>query len=317
MNKQPKGLYLLIFAELWESFSFFGMRTLLVLFMIQQLKFTEAESIGIYALFTALVSLGGLRGGYCADRILGLRSAIFLGGGLIAMGHICLALQESSTMLFLGLSFIVVGTSLFVANVTAFVGLLYRENDPRKETGYTLFYAGINLGGFSAALLCGYIVQEYGWKYGFGLAAMGMLFGLAVLFKNRRLLQDKASAPERVSILSQIFCLSSTILLVPICMIILPMHEEVQFVFLAAVLTLAFGLIYRLRKHEAFKKILSSSNSFARDLEALLTIKLGSLLRGKRLNILFYTFNFGLNQESRPYNAGNKNIEFIKAFQLV
>lgn len=124
-----------------------------------------------------------------------LRSAVFSGGALIGFGHLCLSMEGTSSMFFLGLSLIVVGSALFSTNLKALVGQLYEENDSRREAGFTLFYAGINLGGFLAAVSCGYVAQSYGWHAGFSLAALGMFIGLGVLFKYCYLLKNRGGTP--------------------------------------------------------------------------------------------------------------------------
>lgn len=257
MNSQPKGIYLLIFTQMWERFSFYGMRTLLVLFMIQKLNLENAEAIGIYALFTTLVNLGGLAGGYLADRILGLRSAVFSGGALIGFGHLCLSMEGTSSMFFLGLSLIVVGSALFSTNLKALVGQLYEENDSRREAGFTLFYAGINLGGFLAAVSCGYVAQSYGWHAGFSLAALGMFIGLGVLFKYCYLLKNRGGTPPNISRRAAILCKGSLLASVILLVLFIQNHEFLLPILPIAGLVLISIVIYRSRNHEAFQKILS------------------------------------------------------------
>lgn len=203
--KQPRALFLLFLVEMWECFSYYGMRVLLVLFMIEKLKFSDAKAIGVYALYTALVELGAIGGGALADRILGFRKAIFLGGGLIVLGHLSLAFETSADLFFLGLGLVITGSCLFKSNIKALLGQFYEENDPRRERGFTLFYTGINVGGFLASILCGYIGQTFGWNFGFGLAALGMFAGLSLLVVFKRLLNDKGNSPSGITTLTQTF----------------------------------------------------------------------------------------------------------------
>lgn len=188
MNKQPKALYLLNFVSMWECFSYYGMRVLLVLYMVHQLHYREDKAFGMYALYTTLVELGSVVGGIAADRFLGLKKSIVIGGIIIALGHLSLTFSD---LFFLGLGFIIVGTSLFRSNVPAFLGQFYDEHDPRKERGYSLYYIGINLGGFLASILCGIVGEVYGWHAGFGLASFGMISGLIVLFMGRKIMLQK------------------------------------------------------------------------------------------------------------------------------
>ncbi len=196
---QPRALYLLFFAQMWECFSFYGMRALLVLFMIEQLHFADAQAFGIYSVYCALIEIGGIFGGRLADRLFGLRLSIFVGGWLIAAGHVTLLLSESNPLFFLGLGLIACGTSLFSTNISTLLGQFYGEEDPRREKGYTLFYMGINLGGLLATLICGWAAELYGWHIGFGLAAFGMFVGNITLMLLRNTLEDKGLKPQNSS----------------------------------------------------------------------------------------------------------------------
>lgn len=190
-NGHPVGLMYLFFAELWERFSFYGMRALLTLYLvslsIDQLGKEEADlkAIGIYAAYGSLVYATPLLGGWLADRFLGFRKAIFWGGILMALGHFVMAV-ENNTALFAALGLLIVGNGFFKPNISSFVGSLYRDNDPNREAGFTIFYLGINVGAFLSPLLCGYLGEKYGWHYGFGLAGLGMLVGLIFFWIGNR-----------------------------------------------------------------------------------------------------------------------------------
>jgi proton-dependent oligopeptide transporter, POT family len=164
------------------------MRALLVLYMIEGLHLTEVQSFGVYAVYTALVEMCVLMGGFLADKVFGLRRCIFFGGLLITAGHLCLAFTED---FFLGLAFIIAGSSLFKSNVKALLGSFYEEDDPRREAGFTLFYSGMNLGGLLAAVGCGFAAHYFGWHVGFGLAALGMVAGLIIFVVKREVLENK------------------------------------------------------------------------------------------------------------------------------
>ena len=186
MFGHPKGLFYLFFAELWERFSFYGMRALLTLYMVQEIFKAIAErdaaTAAVYASYGSLVYASTVIGGRISDKILGMRSSIFLGGILMSLGHFVLAIQNDIAF-FLALSFIIVGNGFFKPNISTFVGSLYEDGDRRKDSGFTIFYMGINIGGFVAPLLCGWLAAEYGWHYGFGLAGVGMLTGLIFFYK--------------------------------------------------------------------------------------------------------------------------------------
>jgi POT family proton-dependent oligopeptide transporter len=177
----PKGLFYLFFAELWERFSFYGMRALLTLYMVNviflELVERDFAAAAVYASYGSLVYASTVVGGRISDSILGFRKSIFLGGILMALGHFVLAIENDYTF-FLALGFIVVGNGFFKPNISTFVGSLYKDEDPRKDSGFTIFYMGINIGGWVAPLLCGWLGSAYGWHYGFGLAGFGMLTGL-------------------------------------------------------------------------------------------------------------------------------------------
>ena len=177
----PQGLFYLFFAELWERFSFYGMRALLTLYMVnvifEALSTRDYAAAAVYASYGSLVYASTVIGGKISDSILGMRASIFLGGILMALGHFVLAI-ENNMAFFLALAFIIVGNGFFKPNISTFVGTLYKEGDPRKDSGFTIFYMGINIGGFISPLLCGWLGQTYGWHYGFGLAGIGMLTGL-------------------------------------------------------------------------------------------------------------------------------------------
>jgi len=201
MFGHPKGLFYLFFAELWERFSFYGMRALLTLYMVQEIfkAITERDTATaiVYASYGSLVYASTVIGGQISDKILGMRSSIFLGGILMAIGHFVLAI-ENDIAFFLALAFIVVGNGFFKPNISTFVGALYEDGDVRKDAGFTVFYMGINIGSFVAPLLCGWLAAQYGWHYGFGLAGIGMLIGLVCFWSGIRnkVFGDKGLPPS-------------------------------------------------------------------------------------------------------------------------
>lgn len=173
----PRGLFYLFFAEMWERFSFYGMRALLVLYMTKKLLYTDEMSFGIFAAYMSLVYFTPLIGGLVADHYLGYRKSIVLGGIMMAFGHFFLAI-ETPLFFFGSLALIIVGNGFFKPNISTFVGTLYPQNDNRRDAGFTIFYMGINIGGAIAPLLCAWVAELYGWHYGFTLAGIGMLVGL-------------------------------------------------------------------------------------------------------------------------------------------
>ncbi len=178
----PRGLATLFFTEMWERFSFYGMRALLILFMAAAVKqgglgFTDKTATAIYGLYMAGVYLTSLPGGWIADRLLGQQRAVWYGGIVIALGHFTLAIPRKETF-FIGLILIVLGTGLLKPNASAMVGDLYPEGGSRRDAGFSIYYMGINLGGFVGPLVCGYLGQKVNWHYGFAAAGVGMVLGL-------------------------------------------------------------------------------------------------------------------------------------------
>ncbi len=202
MFGHPKGLFYLFFAELWERFSFYGMRALLTLYMVQEifkaLVERDTATAVVYASYGSMVYASTVIGGQISDKILGLRSSIFLGGILMAIGHFVLAV-ENDIAFFLALSFIIVGNGFFKPNISTFVGTLYKDGDVRKDSGFTIFYMGINIGGWVAPLLCGWLAVTYGYHYGFGLAGVGMLTGLIFFWSGikKNVFGDRGLPPNK------------------------------------------------------------------------------------------------------------------------
>ncbi len=176
----PVGLFTLFFAEMWERFSYYGMRSLLVFYMIKGfLGYNDGKAYGVYGAYTALVYATPFIGGILADRIMGGRQAVILGGILMAAGHLLMGV-ESTTPFYVALALLVVGNGFFKPNISTMVGTLYPANSERRDAGFTLFYMGINLGAAMSPLICGYVGETYGWHYGFNLATIGMLVGLFI-----------------------------------------------------------------------------------------------------------------------------------------
>jgi len=198
----PKGLFYLFFAELWERFSYYGMRALLMLYMVNEFftyitddAYREEVSFGIFAAYGSLVYATPVLGGMIADKFIGFKKSIMLGGILMALGHFFMAFYFKSDVLgfevstinhfffYAALALLIVGNGFFKPNISTMVGRLYPEGDDRRDSGFTIFYMGINAGAFLAPLVCGWLGYEYGWHYGFGAAGIGMIAGLLVFMK--------------------------------------------------------------------------------------------------------------------------------------
>jgi len=248
----PKGLIYLFFAELWERFSFYGMRALLTLYMTKQLLYSDEMSIGIYATYGSLVYATPLIGGFVADQLIGYRKAIILGGILMAIGHFMLAIEHP--LFFYGaLSIIIVGNGFFKPNISSLLGTLYEQEDNRRDAGFTIFYLGINIGGMVAPLLCAYLAEQWGWHYGFGLAGLGMLLGLVFFYRglNRQIFGEngKVAAPEKyqqkwVGLSRGNWVLVLSILAVPPIALLVRFHEYEHYLIGLVSLVILLVLIY-------------------------------------------------------------------------
>jgi POT family proton-dependent oligopeptide transporter len=198
-QEHPKGLYLLFFVEMWERFSYYGMRALIVLYMIQNLAFSTQKAGNIYGLYTGLVYLTPLIGGYIADKYFGQRKCISAGAFLMILGLSLLAFGPKSLFL-LSLFLMIIANGLFKSNISSVLGILYKDKPEKKDSAFTIFYMGINLGAFFSPLICGTLAIKYGYEYGFASAGIGMLIGL-VLYKclENKLLGDSGTYPINVN----------------------------------------------------------------------------------------------------------------------
>ena len=190
MNKsqsQPKAIYYVVALQIWEYFSFYGMRALLILYLTNQLKYNDTHAYELFSAYCSLVYVTPILGGYLADKVLGNRVAVMLGALLMVVGHMVLGASEIAPMfLYLSLAIIVCGYGLFKSNVSCLLGELYEPADPRRDGGFSLMYAAGNVGSIIAPIACGFAQEQYSWAMGFTLAAVGMLAGLVIFISGRR-----------------------------------------------------------------------------------------------------------------------------------
>lgn len=189
---QPRGLTILFLTQMWEMFSYYGMRTLLVYYMTKQLLFAQEKASLIYGSYTAMAYFTPILGGMVADRWLGKRNAVILGGSVMALGHFLMAFES---LFFVALGTIALGNGLFLPSLPSQINDLYASGDPRRGRAYNVYYVGLNIGGLMAPLVCGTLGELYGWHYGFGAAGVGMFLGLLIYIAGRRYLP--AEAPRR------------------------------------------------------------------------------------------------------------------------
>lgn len=241
----PKGLYVCFATEMWERFSFYGMKYLLLLYLTKYHLFSDSTGLNVLGAYAGLVYALPVIGGLIADRYLGTRKAVVIGGILLSIGHLLMAVEgeqavyyaagtvldsnlrladgtvlSAGTVLteaitkqdtaalkvfYLALAFIVAGVGFLKPNISVIVGKLYPENDPRQDSGFTIFYMGINVGSFFATLICGYLGETYGWKYGFGLAGIGMVLGLITFLYGQRYLRGYADPPDPEKLRAKMF----------------------------------------------------------------------------------------------------------------
>jgi POT family proton-dependent oligopeptide transporter len=202
----PKGLYMLFFAEMWERFSYYGMRALLIFYLTKHWLFSDGKANLIYGAYTSLVYITPVLGGYLADRYLGQRKAVLFGGLLLAVGHSLMAVEgvggqsdPTINVFWAALAFIIVGSGFLKANISVMVGQLYKLTDIRRDGAYTVFYMGINVGAAIGTILVGYLGETIGWGWGFGLAGIGMLAGLIVFVLGKKALNGAGEAPVPLS----------------------------------------------------------------------------------------------------------------------
>ena len=253
-NKQPKQLYLLFFAEMWERFSFYGMRALLLAYMVSQLHYDDPKAYAILGSYAALVYTMPMFGGFMADRFIGYQRAIIFGGILMTLGHFILALPYDWSF-FYGMAFIICGNGFFKPNVSSLVGTLYYENDPRRDSGFSIFYMGINIGAAGGGFLCAYVGTEINWHYGFGLAGIFMVLGLVVFLLGKKSLGTRGLPPDMEVLKKPVFAFikpehliyGGTLLVVPLVVTLFNQYQVMDYImfslgFIALTYILSVGI---------------------------------------------------------------------------
>ncbi|HSH66684.1 MAG TPA: peptide MFS transporter, partial [Bacteroidia bacterium] len=251
-GKYPKQIWWLFLSEMWERFSFYGMRGMLAIFMVEQLHLSEKESNLKYGATQAFVYALAFVGGLFADKILGFRRSIFLGGILMATGSFILAYNPQN-LFYIGISFTIVGCGFFKPNISTMVGMLYKKGDPRQDTGFSLFYSGMNIGGLFGGLLCIKVADDYSWNLAFSLAGIFMILGLTIFIFTQRILGPigktplmKGGLPIKKNIIYAVYGLS--VLMIPIVTVLVQNEQYTDlFMYTIGPATLLY-LAYEMRK---------------------------------------------------------------------
>ncbi len=246
----PNGLFVLFFSEMWERFCYYGMRALLTLYLVNQLMKGDSEATLIYGAYTGLVYAAAVLGGKLADKYLGYRLAIILGAILMAIGEFMI-LGGDDTWLLIGMGAIIVGNGYFKANISTIVGKLYEENDPRRDSGFTIFYIGINIGSLLATTLVAYVGQTYGYHYGFAMAGVGMLSALLIFWFGRHRYQaadgldirEEAKKPVFLGLNMVHLIILGSLATIPACFVLISKNEIMDYLLLGVFVWVAYSLI--------------------------------------------------------------------------
>jgi len=253
---QPKGIYYIFQTELWERFSYYGLTAILILYLSEVFNLPDVEVYTLYGTYTALVYTTPILGGLLADQILGPFHTVILGGLLISVGHFVMVLVDQNHFyFFFGLSLIIVGTGFFKPNISTLLGQLYSSNDARRENGFTWAYLGCNIGTIIAPILTSIVALKFNWNFAFGLAGVGMIIALIILYRGKKYLNQKSlSAPQYIS-KKMIFMVSLGIILLLAIMNSALFYSNLIFVLLTVITAIALGLIgYAWRNSDPYER---------------------------------------------------------------
>lgn len=274
----PVGLYVLFFTEMWERFSFYGMKALLIYYLVKYHLFDVDHGNLLVGSYAAMVYATPVIGGYVADKYLGFRKAVIFGGVLLVLGHIGMVYEGQQAQMVAGtlqqdhnalqifyfsLSLIIVGVGFLKANISSIVGELYDKNDIRKDSAFTIFYMGINLGSFLATIICGWLGETYGWGYGFGAAGIGMVLGLLTFVTGKKFLNGKGEPPSLITLSQKHFGI-----------------KKEWIIYISSILSL-FAIQFIVQRHEWVEKILIISLVVSLTIIILNVVKLDTVSRGR------------------------------------
>ena len=278
-KKNPNSLTTLFFTEMWERFSYYGMRALLVLYLVNSLNYSDADALHIYAIYTGLVYLTPIIGGYLADRYLGTQKAIFIGGITMMLGHFLMAFPN---LLYLAMGLLIIGNGYFKPNISTLLGRLYKPNDLRRDSGFSFFYVGINLGAFLAPLIVGYIGETINWHYGFAIAGIGMFAGLIQFYigQNKLIEEDTSKQTKKLNFSDWRSILFFSFINIPFILLIFELNSFIN-LYIYEILILSFAYIIIL-----FRNKKSKMNLISNDIKKILYIGILSLF------VIFFWIGF-------------------------
>ena len=278
-KKNPNSLTTLFFTEMWERFSYYGMRALLVLYLVNSLNYSDTDALHIYAIYTGLVYLTPIIGGYLADRYLGTQKAIFIGGITMMLGHFLMAFPN---LLYLAMGLLIIGNGYFKPNISTLLGRLYKPNDLRRDSGFSFFYVGINLGAFLAPLIVGYIGETINWHYGFAIAGIGMFAGLIQFYigQNKLIEEDTSKQTKKLNFSDWRSILFFSFINIPFILLIFELNSFIN-LYIYEILILSFAYIIIL-----FRNKKSKMNLISNDIKKILYIGILSLF------VIFFWIGF-------------------------
>ena len=264
-GKYPRQLHLLFFTEMWERFTFYGNRALLILFMVNYLKFDDVKGNIIYGVYQSLIYAMPVLGGFMADKILGQRKSILWGGVLLVLGSFVMAIPVKESF-FIGMGIMIVGNGYFKPNISTIVGSLYKDGDGRRDAGFSYFYMGINIGATLGGLLCGWVGQKINWHLGFGLAGVFMIVGLITFYLKQHVLgpiglppsQEKLKAKNTVGLSNEIMVYVGSLAAIPLFILILNYYKIYSYIINPFGIIALIYVIYTASKlgKEAFLKLM-------------------------------------------------------------
>ena len=278
-KKNPNSLTTLFFTEMWERFSYYGMRALLVLYLVNSLNYSDTDALHIYAIYTGLVYLTPIIGGYLADRYLGTQKAIFIGGITMMLGHFLMAFPN---LLYLAMGLLIIGNGYFKPNISTLLGRLYKPNDLRRDSGFSFFYVGINIGAFLAPLIVGYIGETINWHYGFAIAGIGMFAGLIQFYigQNKLIEEDTSKQTKKLNFSDWRSILFFSFINIPFILLVFELNSFIN-LYIYEILILSFAYIIIL-----FRNKKSKMNLISNDIKKILYIGILSLF------VIFFWIGF-------------------------